>query len=136
MDGLEFRTDESQTKFKMYNSCITYKYHDTPSRRRVLPTVLTFGVIQQMFYHKMWHDSEAKVVLDIDWYERIGDSPRNGLPQIKRNHNWDEQRVAFLEDCCSLNSCFWPSEPWHQPKHAADILFDVILHHELLPPDT
>ena len=136
LDGLEFRTAESQVKFKMENSCILYFFHDNSSRRRLLPTVLSFGVIKQMFYHQLWQNSEAKVVLDIDWYERIGESPRNGLPQIKRNHNWDQQRVAFLEDCCSLNACFWPSEPWNPPKDPDDTLSDVILHHDLLPPNT
>jgi hypothetical protein len=136
LDKLEFRTVASQSKFKMDNSCILYFFHDKSSRRRVLPTVLSFGVIKQMFYHKLWPGSEAKVVLDVDWYERIGDSPRNGLPQIKRNLNWDEQRVAFLEDCKPLNCCFWPSEPWNPPKDDADTLYDVVLHHDLLPPNT
>lgn len=136
MDKLEFRTVASQEKFKMDNACILYHFIDNSSTARVKPTVLSFGIIKQMFYHQLWADEDPKVIIDVDWYERVGDSPRNGLPQIVRNRYWDTQRVAFLEDCCSLNSCFWPSEPWNPPKDVDKTLYDVILHHDPLPPNT
>ena len=80
LDNLEFRTTESQEKFKMDNSCIMHRYYDTSVAQRVLPTKMSFGVIKNMYYHQMWADSEHKVVLEVDWYEKLGDSPRNGLP--------------------------------------------------------
>ena len=137
LDGLEFRTTASQEKFKMDNSCIMSRYYDnTVPTRREYPSILSFGIIKGMFYHQMWPGSARKVVLDLDWYERVGDSPRNDLPQIVRNTNWDTQRLAFLEDCIAMNSVFWPSDPFGpETKDEDERLLDVILHHDSLPPD-
>jgi hypothetical protein len=124
LDGVEFRTAQSQEKFKMNNACVMMNYLSAETGQEVIG----YGVIQKMFTHQFWPDdpeAPEKVIVQADWYELVGANPINGLPQIRRNNNFNACSVAFLDMCVAANCIFMPSDPI---THPANGLFDVILH--------
>lgn len=124
LDGVEFRTLESQARFKMNNASVMMKYLSAESG----DVVVGYGIIESMFVHKFWPDdpeAPEKVIIQADWFEQVGTNPTNGLPQIKRNPNFNACSVAFLDMCTAANCVFMKSDPFSFPSNE---LFDVVLH--------
>ena len=72
-------------------------------------------------------DSESEeVIVECDWYEKVGIYPRTKLIQVRRNNNFDACRVQFLKNLYPHNLVMWPSVA-SAPDNG---LLDVIYHHQ------
>jgi hypothetical protein len=78
LDGVEFRTFQSQAGKRMDCSVIMVEYLVKETGEKAV----CWGRIQRMFVHRLWPDDDAptKVVAYADWYEQVGTNPVNHLP--------------------------------------------------------
>lgn len=119
LDGVTFRTVDSQRFLKQDNSWIGCEYHhsETGTRTRNSVVKTAYGRIQRIFEHRMYpsesDDAPKGVFVECDWYMEESKDPITGLVKVKRNRAWDEnQRVAFVEDCKPVNFVVWPADPF------------------------
>ena len=122
LDGVLFRTETSQAKFRADNACVSEEYEESGQNSEVL---VNYGIIKTMFLHKLGHEAE-EVIVECDWYEKVGVNPRTKLTQVRRNHNFDACRVQFLKNMFPHNLVMWPSNA-SAPENG---LLDVIYHHQ------
>ena len=122
LDGVLFRTEASQMKFRADNACVSEDYKESGSNSQVL---VNYGVIKTMFLHKLGNEPE-EIIVECDWYEKVGINPCTQLIQVRRNHNFDRCRVNFLKNLYPHNLVMWPSTAT-APENG---LLDVIYHHQ------
>ena len=117
-----FRTEASQTKFRADNACVSEEYKESGNNSAV---TVNYGIIKTMFLHKLGHEPE-EVIVECEWYEKVGINPRTKLIQVRRNTNFDACRVQFLKNLYPHNLVMWPSVA-SAPDNG---LLDVIYHHQ------
>ena len=117
-----FRTEASQTKFRADNACVSEEYKESGNN---LAVTVNYGIIKTMFLHKLGHEPE-EVIVECDWYEKVGINPRTKLIQVRRNTFFDACRVQFLKNLYPHNLVMWPSVA-SAPDNG---LLDVIFHHQ------
>ena len=122
LDGVLFRTEASQDKFRADNACVSEDYKESGSNSQVL---VNYGIIKSMFLHSLGNEPE-EIIVECDWYEKVGINPRTQLIQVRRNHNFDRCRVNFLKNLYPHNLVLWPSTAT-TPENG---LLDVIYHHQ------
>lgn len=97
-------------------------------------TTVGVGRISRLFLHKMHNGDGAPEGLIADcatWYMRVGENPRNGLPQFEPNYHFNSCRMVFIRDCKPLSCILWPSDPLVEGNPGNK--FDLVLHHEPAP---
>jgi len=117
-----FRTLDSQNKFRSDNACVAEDYKELDNNQAV---AMNYGIIKNMFIARLGNEPE-EIVVECDWYEKVGVNPRTKLTQVRRNPYYDACRVAFLKNMYPRNFVMWPSNI--NDPHSD--LFDVIQHHE------
>ena len=122
LDGVMFRTQGAQAKFRSDNSCVAEEYKERDEASAVHKN---YGIIKSMFLHSLPGGAE-EIIVDCDWYKEAGINPRTHLRQVSRNVNFDRCRVAFLKNLYPHNLVLWPSDC----NNADNGLLDVIEHHE------
>ena len=113
---------DSQCKFWSDNACNAEDYKEAGNNEAV---AVNYGIIKSMFIAKLGNEPE-EIVVECDWYEKVGVNPRTKLIQVRRNLNYDACRVNFLKDLYPRNFVMWPSNI--SDPHSD--LFDVLMHHE------
>ena len=113
---------DSQNKFRSDNACVAADYKEQGNNQAV---AVTYGIIKSMFIARVGNEPE-EIVVECDWYEKVGINARTKLTQVRLNRAFDTCRVAFLKNMFPRNFVMWPSN-LNDPQSA---LFDVIQHHE------
>ena len=113
---------DSQRKFRADNACIAEEYKEAANNQAV---GVNYGIIKSMFIARLGNEPE-EIVVECDWYEKVGVNPRTKLTQVRRNLNYDACRVNFLKNMYPRNFVMWPSDIRDQHND----LFDVLMHHE------
>ena len=114
---------DSQNKFRSDNACVAADYKEQGNNQAV---AVTYGIIKSMFITRLGNEPE-EIVVECDWYEKVGVNARTKLTQVRRNLHFDACRVAFLKNnLFPRNFVMWPS---NTSDPTCDLL-DVILHHE------
>ena len=117
-----FRTSDSQGKFRSDNACVAEDYLELGNNQT---PAINYGMIKSMFIARLGNEPE-EIVVECDWYEKVGINPRTKLIQVRRNGNYDACRVALLKNMFPRNFVMWPS---NTSDPTCDLL-DVIMHHE------
>ncbi len=112
----------SQNKFRSDNACVGADYKEQGNNQAV---AVTYGIIKSMFIARVGNEPE-EIVVECDWYEKVGINARTKLTQVRLNPAFDTCRVAFLKNMSPRNFVMWPSN-LNDPQSD---LFDVIQHHE------
>ena len=113
---------DSQGKFWSDNACSAEDYKEAGNNEEV---AVNYGIIKSMFIAKLGNEPE-EIVVECDWYEKVGVNPRTKLIQVRRNLNYDACRVNFLKNLYPRNFVMWPSNIIDPHSD----LFDVLMHHE------
>ena len=116
------RTMKGEQNLRSSNSCVGEEYKE---RGNALEVGIKYGRVKNMFIHKSGADEE--IIVECDWYERVGINPRTKLTQIKRNLNYEGCRVAFLKNLFPSEMVFWPMIP---TLHTRTMTCGMIRHHE------
>ena len=76
-----FRTLDSQNKFRSDNACVAEDYKELDNNQAV---AMNYGIIKNMFIARLGNEPE-EIVVECDWYEKVGVNPRTKLTQVRRN---------------------------------------------------
>ena len=90
---------DSQGKFWSDNACSAEDYKEAGNNEAV---AVNYGIIKSMFIAKLGNEPE-EIVVECDWYEKVGVNPRTKLIQVRRNLNYDACRVNFLKNLYPRN---------------------------------
>jgi hypothetical protein len=174
LDGVLFRSERSQNRkqSKTDNSCIVcmteIDYTTGRQRRKKTGIEQCYGRVQTFYLHFKFPPSKEQlreatfksridpakvgvpflVVALCDWFMSSAQPYENTkLTQIEPNQLWNNDcPVVDLQDCLSMNVCFWPANPvavmrqTKADKHRGEndeamMVTDlvVITHHEEIP---
>lgn len=89
------------------NRCVMMRFKEDENKEETI----SYGIITHMYYHRLFHDQDPRVVLVADWYDPVGIDDY-GLVEVQYNSLFETEKAAFLDECYPLNFMLWPSEPF------------------------
>ena len=95
-------------------ACVAADYKEQGNNQAV---AVTYGIIKSMFIARVGNEPE-EIVVECDWYEKVGINARTKLTQVRLNRAFDTCRVAFLKNMFPrnfVNVALQPQRPAKRP---------------------